>query len=303
MGRACQSIWHALEISGRRIITSHLHRRRLNEMTKRIVEMFENCNLFSYSSQELLISLWKWYVSSSKNLWLIFLERILSKNLAWNTIISILIINWNSLNIRGKNVLTVQKIRFPPSWWFFKGRLIIINKICNCILITPSKNNLRQMKACTRLNYDSGWFEQITFSIPWLRNSKSRRDSRLTSVSSIICTTCVWKCSAQTTVFRVTFPRKRKRQMDGSRFLLALYRQGVSNLRELELTAAWKTAFTKKTLSSNLLLELVQEKLHRMPKFAMKFFESKREEEKVRWGWDGRNKRKALIAAENLLHR
>lgn len=40
----------------------------------------------------------------------------------------------------------------------------------------------------------------------------------------------------------------------------------------------------------------------------MKFLESKREEDggkmgKVRWGWDGRNKRKALIAAENLLHR
>lgn len=261
MGRACQSIWHALEISGRRIITSHLHRRRLNEMTKRIVEMFENCNLFSYSSQELLISLWKWYVSSSKNLWLIFLERILSKNLAWNTIISILIINWNLWKIFvEKMFLPFKKFAFRHPGGFSRDRLIIINKICNCILITPSKNNLRQMKACTRLNYDSGWFEQITFSIPWLRNSESRRDSRLTSVSSIICTTCVWKCSAQTTVFRVTFPRKRKRQMDGSRFLLALYRQGVSNLRELELTAAWKTAFTKKTLSSNLLLELASKR-------------------------------------------
>lgn len=156
--------------------------------------------------------------------------------------------------------LPFKKFVFRHPGGFSRDRLIIINKICNCILITPSKNNLRQMKACTRLNYDSGWFEQFTFSIPWLRNSESRRDSRLTSVSSIICTTCVWKCSSQTTVFRVTFPRKRKRQMDGSRFLLALYRQGVSNLRELELTAAWKTAFTKKTLSSNLLLELASKR-------------------------------------------
>lgn len=62
-----------------------------------------------------------------------------------------------------------------------------------------------------------------------------------------------------------------------ARFLLAFYyRQGVSNLRELELTGAWKTLFPS--------FELEQE-LHRMAKFAMpvKFFESwiegKREED------------------------
>lgn len=136
---------------------------------------------------------------------------------------------------------------------------------------------------------------------------ESRRDFRLTSVSSIICTTCAWKCWAQTsTVFRVTFPRKRKkRQMDGSRFLLALYRKGVSNLRELELTAAWKTAFTKETLSSNLLLQLASKRnyIERQNSRWNSSESSRGGGREARWGWDGRNKRKALIAAENLLHR
>lgn len=64
-----------------------------------------------------------------------------------------------------------------------------------------------------------------------------------------------------------------------ARFLLAFYyRQGVSNLRELELTVAWKTLFHFLLLNSN-------KNYIEMAKFAMpvKFFESwiegKREEE------------------------
>lgn len=61
------------------------------------------------------------------------------------------------MNLIFKNILTVQKFlitrfAFRHPGGFSRNKLTIINKICNYILITPSRNNFRQMKACTRIN-------------------------------------------------------------------------------------------------------------------------------------------------------